>query len=367
MALTDILSSLSSASSVAPPPAPPVPPDIGHSLVVPGRAGSERVLGTLEKRIGKGAFGSVWILRTASGKAIAAKLEVLGCRHPLLDIEAACYRDLVKALRREFPEAPAWCTPAGFPDAFVHAPNVSVVEPGTDPARTPEPTHSCLLIELLGASAVKVYDNAADERKPELLLLIAVDTIRALAVLHRIGRVHRDIKAENIVLGRPDTVDARRRFCLVDMGMVKHIDDSHEMKARSGMIGTEEYMSARMHEFQETTWADDLESLGYVLLDVCTQSLPWESLLNTGKSMTAKERNAAHETVAAMKKRMAAEGWTTHVERMGAPRWIARILDYAWSLHFKQLPRHEVLIEQVIGAARECGIDWSKAITGSLG
>jgi serine/threonine protein kinase len=72
---------------------------------------------------------------------------------------------------------------------------------------------------------------------------IAVETARAVAVLHRLGVVHRDIKPSNVLL--QSTVDGGERVLIGDLGVAKHMAQASGFTVAAGTPG---YMSPEQSE-----------------------------------------------------------------------------------------------------------------------
>ncbi|MGH3759359.1 serine/threonine-protein kinase [Actinophytocola sp.] len=72
---------------------------------------------------------------------------------------------------------------------------------------------------------------------------IAVETARAVAVLHRLGVVHRDIKPSNVLL--QSTIDGGERVLIGDLGVAKHVAQASGFTVAAGTPG---YMSPEQEE-----------------------------------------------------------------------------------------------------------------------
>ncbi len=93
-----------------------------------------------------------------------------------------------------------------------------------------------------------------------------------LAALHAVGKVHRDVKPSNILI----TEDGR--LILVDFGLVSDRDTTR-VSTGGGMVGTVEYMAPEQALSDEVSAAADWYSVGVVLYEVLTGTLP-----HTGRS-----------------------------------------------------------------------------------
>ncbi|MGW0840092.1 protein kinase domain-containing protein [Streptomyces sp. NPDC002787] len=201
------------------------PLDVGEPTVV----GPYRLLG----RLGSGGMGRVYLGRSAGGRTVAVKVV-----HPhfALDEEfRARFRREVEAARRV---GGAWTAPVldADPEAPVpwvatgYAAGPSLAAAVTDGG--PLPPHS---VRVLGAGLAE-----------------------ALAAVHALGLVHRDVKPSNVLL----TVDGP---LLIDFGIARATDGTASITSTGVSIGSPGYMSPEQILGKGVTGAADVFSLGAVL------------------------------------------------------------------------------------------------------
>ncbi|MFI8102202.1 protein kinase [Streptomyces sp. NPDC086023] len=195
----------------------------------PRAIGAYRLLG----RLGAGGMGRVYLGRSAGGRTVAIKSV-----HPhfALDDEfRARFRREVEAARRVGGE---WTAPVLDADPDASVPWVAtgyVAGPSLDravAAHGPLPEAS---VRALGAALAE-----------------------ALAAVHALGLVHRDVKPSNVML----TLDGPR---LIDFGIARATDGTASLTSTGVSIGSPGYMSPEQIVGKGATAAADVFSLGAVL------------------------------------------------------------------------------------------------------
>ncbi|MER5855998.1 serine/threonine-protein kinase [Streptomyces sp900105245] len=220
----------------------------------PAVVGPYRLLG----RLGSGGMGRVYLGRSAGGRTVAVKIV-----HPhfALDEEfRARFRREVEAARRV---GGAWTAPVldADPDARVpwvataYAAGPSLAAAVTDGGPLPAQT-----VRALGAGLAE-----------------------ALAAVHELGLVHRDVKPSNVLL----TLDGP---LLIDFGIARAMDGTASLTSSGVSIGSPGYMSPEQILGKGVTCAADVFSLGAVLVHAATGEPPFR-----GDSSAALLYKVVHE------------------------------------------------------------------------
>ncbi len=90
-----------------------------------------------------------------------------------------------------------------------------------------------------------------------------------LNAAHEQGVIHRDLKPQNVMLGQGDVV------YLTDFGLAKSLEQSG-LTQTGAVIGTPFYMSPEQVKGQETDQRSDIYSLGIILYQMATGTLPFK-------------------------------------------------------------------------------------------
>ncbi|MGW2569776.1 serine/threonine-protein kinase [Streptomyces sp. NPDC001537] len=205
----------------------------------PTVVGPYRLLG----RLGSGGMGRVYLGRSAGGRTVAVKIV-----HPhfALDEEfRARFRREVEAARRV---GGAWTAPVLDADPGADIPWVAT-------AYAAGPSLAAAVADggPLPAHSVRVLGAGLGE---------------ALAAVHELGLVHRDVKPSNVLL----TLDGP---LLIDFGIARATDGTASLTSTGVSIGSPGYMSPEQILGKGATGAADVFSLGAVLAYAATGRPPF--------------------------------------------------------------------------------------------
>ncbi|MGW4277425.1 serine/threonine-protein kinase, partial [Streptomyces seoulensis] len=205
----------------------------------PTAVGPYRLLG----RLGSGGMGRVYLGRTTGGRTVAVKIV-----HPhfALDEEfRARFRREVAAARRV---GGAWTAPVLDADPDAPVPWVA-----TAYAAGPSLAAAVADAGALPAHSVRV---------------LAAGLAEALAAVHELGLVHRDVKPSNVLL----TLDGP---LLIDFGIARATDGTASLTSTGASVGSPGYMAPEQILGHGVTGAADVFSLGAVLAYGATGRAPF--------------------------------------------------------------------------------------------
>jgi len=109
---------------------------------------------------------------------------------------------------------------------------------------------------------------------PQRIVQILRQVASALASAHRRQIIHRDLKSQNIMLGKDG--DGRELPTLVDFGIAKTFDEpATQLTATGFAMGTPQYMSPEQAAGKPVDHRADLYSLGVVLYEMLSGVVPF--------------------------------------------------------------------------------------------
>lgn len=195
----------------------------------------------LGRKLGTGGFGEVYLAEHCiTGKQIALKCDLPGrnsVRH-----EFEIYQVLNQNYAGNFLEV-----------MFME--NVNGIE--------------YLGMERAGPSVHDIANVFGYRLTPVSVCNIGIQVISRLQELHSFGLVHRDLKPDNILF----KAGSLTQIFLVDFGLTQHFNSPK--RDNGTFYGTHRFASSHADKHVRQVPADDLESLGYVILYLITGSLPW--------------------------------------------------------------------------------------------
>ena len=213
-------------------------------MAVPGELLAGRY--ELIQPIGSGGMATVWRARdTRLGRQVAVKL-----------------------LRPEFAEDAEFVR--RFESEARHAASLSHQNVAAVHDTDVDDERRFIVMELVDGPSVAEVIAQRGPLDPLVAVGIAAAAARALAAAHRRGLIHRDVKPANLLIGR----DGRVR--LADFGIARALTSSRATTPGT-VLGSIPYLSPEQARGDEATAAGDIFSLGVVLFEMLTGSLPWEA------------------------------------------------------------------------------------------
>lgn len=135
-----------------------------------------------------------------------------------------------------------------------------------------------IIIDLLGENLEQVLQNSNETLSEKFVLTFGIQVLTRIEQLHSLGYVHSDIKPENLMTGKRDP----NRFYVIDFGLARRFRDArgnHIPKGKAESFrGTSGFASPNVNLGWEHTRRDDVISLGYTIIYLFRQELPWFDL-----------------------------------------------------------------------------------------
>ena len=188
-----------------------------------------------------------------------------------------------------------------------------------------------LVEELLGLNLMQIK-RAIQTFTIKEISMIAIQIMDRIEYVHSKNIIHRDIKPENFVFG----LDNDSILYIIDFGISrKYRSERKHLKFQmlGKLFGTVRYASYNASRGIEQSRRDDLESIGYMLIYLCTGILPWQGVNLRDKNMLNK-----YVEMLLLKKYLSYE-----VLCKGLPNEFISYIKYCRNLKFEQDPDYEYL------------------------
>jgi serine/threonine protein kinase len=198
------------------------------------------------RAIGRGAFGTVYLVRKKSSGAVYA-MKAISKRH----VKSSARKSRIIAERNIL-----MCASHQFVTKLHYA--------------FQTPTEFYFVLEYVGGGDLQTHLDRGVVLSPWQIRLYIAQIVIALRTLHRLGVIYRDLKPENILL------DTNGHIKLADLGLSRFVD--RERPHCYSMCGTYEYIPPEMIRDEPQTFCVDWWALGVLAFRLTVGYLPFRNL-----------------------------------------------------------------------------------------
>ena len=260
------------------------------------------------KKIGKGSYSTVFLTKNIQNKKYYA-LKIQPKNHKFASLEKeAYYLFLLKYI--------------GIPKIF------SFGKLGQ---------YQILIEELLGKTLEDLFienKNKSNFIRLKDMIMAGIQILEIIKYIHSQNIIHLDIKPTNFLVGNPNN----SIIYIIDFGLAKKYRSSRTGKhiqftKKNYFNGNLCFSSLNSMKGIEPSRRDDLESIGYMLIFLYTQHLPWDYIKTKNRIHLAKK---IYEIKSLISLKMLCEG---------LPNEMIEYMKYARTLTFEENPNYNYLIK----------------------
>ena len=194
-----------------------------------------------------------------------------------------------------------------------------------------------LVMSYLGDNLSNLFHYNQGRFSLKTVCMVALQILTRIETLHSKFYIHRDIKLENITIG-PD--NNYKTLYLIDFGLSKSYldEDGNHLKMRTdkGMVGTVRYSSIYTQQGIEQSRRDDLISIGYLLVYLLKEELPWQKVKIDYNNIRDKEEK--YKNILKIKLETTNEFLCENL-----PKQFLSYMNYVKTLEFEQNPDYKFL------------------------
>ena len=195
--------------------------------------------------------------------------------------------------------------------------------------------YKVLIEELLGHSIFFLWRELIIKKdKSNDICLIAIQCLDRLEYIHSKNIIHKDIKPANFIIGRKDP----QLIYLIDFGISRKYKSSRtgkhiKFQKVEKINGSLRYMSINACKGYEHSRRDDLESLGYMLIYLMKNNLPWAYVEDENISPRAKLKKICSLKISTTLQELCKD----------LPNEFYNYIDYCRNLDYEQEPDYNYL------------------------
>lgn len=131
--------------------------------------------------------------------------------------------------------------------------------------------HAFISMEYLPGGSLKTHLREQGKLEPARALTLVAQVTEALAAIHAVGILHRDLKPGNVMFRE------NGELCIIDFGLAKQIQIEQDITQPGKIYGTPYYMSPEQGQGLDIDVRSDIYSLGVVLFELLTGMKPYSA------------------------------------------------------------------------------------------
>ncbi|NNF16162.1 MAG: protein kinase [Gammaproteobacteria bacterium] len=129
--------------------------------------------------------------------------------------------------------------------------------------------HAFIVMEFIEGGSLRTRLQQSGSLAPDTSLKIAFDLVGALAAIHDVGILHRDLKPGNVMFRRDGSL------CIIDFGLAKQVQIEQAITQPGKIYGTPYYMSPEQGQGLAIDIRSDFYNLGVLLFELLTGHKPY--------------------------------------------------------------------------------------------
>eukprot|EP01024_Parvocaulis_polyphysoides_P024363 TRINITY_DN22328_c1_g1_i1.p1 TRINITY_DN22328_c1_g1~~TRINITY_DN22328_c1_g1_i1.p1 ORF type:complete len:358 (-),score=40.80 TRINITY_DN22328_c1_g1_i1:216-1289(-) len=202
-----------------------------------------------------------------------------------------------------------------------------------------------MIMQLLGP-ALSSFLKAGSGLPLDSFVKLGEQIIKSIQYIHSKGMVHRDIKPSNMCMS---TEMMEIRVYLVDMGFVKvaPVPEEYDEDESEDFVGTPDYASENSLRGKLQGYKDDIEQLGFTMLELILGDLPWSIAVPYGSKSgwSSKQLNLMADNKQAEILRLQNAGYL--------PEFWIKWMEHVNTLSVFDKPNYQLLIDLVRSVPNE--------------